>query len=206
MLPLAEKINPKHTALLVIDIQNDFASPTGSLGRGGRDLSMVEPMIDRLQDLTETAKHAGVLTLYTQELFDRSKLNDLQKEQYDLDGKGIVCDIAADGWHFYRIDPPPEAVFEKYVHDPFSNPRLVQTLHDHGIKTLIVTGLDTIYCVEYAIRNGFDRGYKIVVPEDLVAGNARHIHWQQKTLELTRKTFGCVTTAAEIKRIWQDLT
>lgn len=199
---LKEKINPKHTALLVIDIQNDFASPAGLLGRNGRDLSMVEAMIDRLEETIKCAKAVGVPVFYAQQIYDRTKLTDLQKEQYDLDGRYITCDINTDGYKFYRINPPQEDVFIKYNYNIFSNPDFEKRFIKQGIKTLIITGMDTYWCVETAIRNAFDLGYRVVVPKDLVACNGRHLNLHERTLELTEKTFGVITTTAEIEIIW----
>jgi nicotinamidase-related amidase len=201
-MDLKTKIDPAHTALLVIDVQKDFASPEGLLGRGGRDLSQVEIMIDKLEKTIEVAKRAGVLTLYMKQVYDRSKLNQLQLEQYDLDGKLATCDRATDGHEFYRLNPPREVVFEKYDYNAFSNPKLVKVLQAHNVKTLIVAGMDSYYCVETAIRNGFDLGYKIVLPTDLVAGNGRHLDMQERTFRLTEKTFGVLTTSEELEKIW----
>jgi len=201
-MDLKNKLNPKHTALLVIDIQRDFAASDGLLGRNGRDLSIVEPMIDRLEETIKRAKVVGVPVFYAQQIYDRSKLNDLQKEQYDLDGRYITCDINTDGYKFYRIDPPPEDVFIKYNYNIFSNPDFEKRLIKQGIKTLIITGMDTYWCVETAIRNAFDLGYKVVVPKDLVACNGRHINLHERTLELAEKAFGTVTTAEEINQAW----
>ncbi len=204
-MELSEKIRPEHTALLVIDIQVDFASPDGVLAKRGRDLSMVEPMLEKLIPTIAAAERAGVPVLYTQQIYDRSKLNELQKEQYDLDGKMITCDIATDGYQLYKLDPSPEQIFVKYDYNAFSNPKLAQALTSRGIKTLVITGMDTCYCVETAIRNAFDLGYKVVVPEDLVACSAKHIDFHNRTLELTRKTFGTVTSSEELINMWAPL-
>ncbi|MFA6392689.1 MAG: isochorismatase family cysteine hydrolase [Candidatus Paceibacterota bacterium] len=199
---LKEKIDPKYTVLLVIDIQNDFASPNGLRAKKGGDLSLVEPLIEKLSKIIDITKKAGVLTLYTQQIYDRSKLNDLQKEQYDLDGRFVMADINTDGYKFYKINPPSNLVFPKYNYNAFSNPDLLKTLQDHNIKTLVITGMDTFYCVETAIRNGFDLGYKIVVPEDLVACNAKHIGLHNRTLELVKKSYGVLTSSLELGQIW----
>ncbi|MCA9366326.1 cysteine hydrolase [Candidatus Kaiserbacteria bacterium] len=201
-MELKEKINPRHTAILVIDIQKDFADPNGVRGARGGDLSQVEPMIDKLEQLVPIAKDAGVLVLYTQQIYDRDKLNNLQKEQYDLDGKLVMCDSTTGGHEFYRINPPKEDVFEKQNFNAFSNPELQKRLDENGIKTLVITGMDTYYCVETAIRNGYDLGYKIVVPQDLVAGNGKHIELHNRTLELVRKTYGVLSSSDELTRIW----
>jgi nicotinamidase-related amidase len=201
-LSLEEKVSPEHTALLVIDIQVDFCAPSGIRGQTGGDLSMMEPMIDRLLPFIQTAENAGILTLYTQQIYDREKLSDLQKEQYDLDGKMVMVDIATEGHKLYRIDPSPEKVFPKYNYNAFSDPDLIATLMGHYIKTLVITGVDTFYCVETAIRNAHDLGYKVVVPDDLVACNAKHLDLHENTLKLVRKSYGVVSSAAQLSEIW----
>lgn len=76
-MELKEKISPRHTALLVVDIQNDFASPDGLLAKEGRDMSMVEPMIEKLQTLINVAEAISVPIFYVQQIYDQSKLTDL---------------------------------------------------------------------------------------------------------------------------------
>ena len=63
--------------------------------------------------------------------------------------------------------------------------------------------MDTYWCVETAIRNAFDLGYKVVVPEDLVACNSRHLDLHNRTLDLVKKTFGVVVSSDEINKIWK---
>lgn len=205
MMKLKEKINPKYTALIVIDIQNDFASPNKRFFRAkrGGDLTLVDPMIDKLEKVIPVAKKAGVTVVYTQQIYDRNKLNDLQKEQYDLDGKLVTCDIATDGYKFYRLTPPDDSVFPKYNYNIFSNTDLVDKLKEKSIKTLVITGMDIIFCVETAIRNGYDLGYKIVVPTDMIAGNANSKIMNEKTLELIKKSYGVLTSSEELLHFWK---
>jgi ureidoacrylate peracid hydrolase len=205
MMELKDKVDPKHTALVVIDIQNDFASPDKRFFRASRngDLSLVDPMVDKLEKVIPVAEKAGVLVIYTKQIYDRSKLNDLQKEQYDLDGKLITCDISSDGYKFYRLKPPEDKVFPKYNFNIFSNKALTSLLAEKKIKTLVITGMDTIFCVETAIRNGYDLGYKIVVPMDMIAGNAKAKEMNERTLELVKKTYGVLTTSYELIELWK---
>ncbi|MBI4836578.1 MAG: cysteine hydrolase family protein [Candidatus Abawacabacteria bacterium] len=201
--PLPDKLAPIHTALLVIDIQNDFCSPEGLLAKRGRDLSRIEPMIDRLIPFIEIAKQNNILTLYTQQVYDWEKLNERQREQYTLDGRFVNCDIATDGPKFFRINPPREQVFIKYNLNAFSNPNLLETLETNHIKTLIITGVDSEFCIETAVRNAFDLGFKVVVPKDLIANNARKVHREERLLELVETWYGAVTTSEEITLLWQ---
>jgi ureidoacrylate peracid hydrolase len=201
-MPLSTKLNPAHTALLVIDIQNDFCSPAGAMAKLGKSVAGMDAMIERLEELIAACEQAGVPAFYTQQIYDRSKLTDLQNEQYDLDGKMVTCNIAGDGYQFYRLKPPAERVFPKYAYNVFSNAQLTRELEERGVKTLIITGVSTQICVETAIRNGFDLGYKIVVPRDLVATTSTDPATQERTLRLVEKTYGVVVDAAEIMALY----
>jgi ureidoacrylate peracid hydrolase len=202
-MDLRTKLNPKTTALLVIDIQNDFCSPTGLMASMGKDVSSMNAMVEKIKELASICDDVRIPIFYTQQIYDRSKLTDLQKEQYDLDGKMVICDINSDGYKFYKLNPPTSRIFPKYSYNVFSNPELSNELSDRGIKTLIVTGVLTQICVETAIRNGFDIGYKIVVPRDLVATTSKDPDTQERTLRLVEKTYGAVADSAEVTAILQ---
>lgn len=195
---LKDKLNPRHTALLVVDIQNDFCAQSGVMAKMGKDVSGMPRLVEGIQELAEVCEAVGIPVFYAQQLYDRTKLNALQREQYDLDGKLVTCDIGGDGWKFFMIDPAPERVYPKYNYNVFSNERLVSDLEQQSIKTLIVTGVSTQICVETAIRNGFDLGYKIVVPHDLVATTSKEPGTQERTLLLVQKTYGVVSSLKEV--------
>lgn len=197
-LTLREKLTPAHTALIVVDMQNDFCAPTGVLGRMGKDTSKMGQLAEAIQKLVDACTAHSIPVFFTQQIYDRSKLNELQKEQYDLDGKLVTCDISGDGWRFYGFDPPQDHVYPKYNYNIFSNEQLQKDLQQGGIKTLIITGVATQICIETAIRNGFDLGYKIVVPNDLVATTSSDPHVQERTLHLVRKTYGVVSSLEEV--------
>ena len=50
-LPFAERVDPAHTALVVVDVQNNFCHPRGFHGRAGADLSMMPAMAERVSAL-----------------------------------------------------------------------------------------------------------------------------------------------------------
>ncbi|MDP2648979.1 MAG: cysteine hydrolase [bacterium] len=204
-MELAEKIRPDHTALVVIDVQKDFADPDGLCGRRGRDLSQVEPMIEKLQKTISVAEKAGVSIYYIRQIFDRSKMSPMKLDQYDIDGNLITCDIATDGWNFYKLNPPEKLVYTKYNYNAFSIPEFVESLQKKEIRTLVFAGMDTYVCVETALRSGFDLGYRVVLPKDLVAANARHLDWHERTLAIVQKIYGPVIDSSEINHIWSSL-
>ena len=61
---LAEKVEPAHTALLVVDMQNDFCADGGLVSKDGRDISAAQEMAKRLPPFVEAARKAGVLVVF----------------------------------------------------------------------------------------------------------------------------------------------
>jgi len=61
---LAELVDARHTAVIVVDMQNDFCKPDGVFGQLGIDLTMYPPMIPDLARLLAAARTAGVLIIY----------------------------------------------------------------------------------------------------------------------------------------------
>lgn len=200
-MDLKAKLNLRSTALLVIDIQNDFCSPSGLMASKGKDVSGMDMMITKIKQLAVVCEEMEIPTFYTQQIYDQTKLTELQQEQYDLDGKMVICDIEGEGYKFYKLTPPADRVFPKYTCNVFSNTDLSNELANLGIKTLIITGVSTQACVETAIRNGFDIGYKIVVPRDLVATTSKDPGTQERTLRLVERMYGVVVDSAEVTAI-----
>jgi ureidoacrylate peracid hydrolase len=161
-------------------------------------------LVADIHTLAEVCENTHIPVLYTQHIYDRTKLNDLQNEQYDLDGRMITCDISGDGWKLYGFNPPQDQVYEKYNYNIFSNQRLVDDVQKLNIKTLIITGVSTQICVETAIRDGFDLGYKIVVPDDLTGTTSSDPTVQERTLNLVKRTYGVVSSLAEVSAVLQN--
>ena len=106
-MKLKEKINPKDVAILVVDVQKDFADPEGFLAKRGRDMTIINKVMELLPGFLKKAELKNILTLYTKQIYDPEKLNNLQKEQYDIDGKFISCRKDQEGSDFFSVTPPP---------------------------------------------------------------------------------------------------
>ncbi len=57
-----------------------------------------------------------------------------------------------------------ERIFDKTVNSPFRNTGLTEYLRECGEDTLILTGLQTEYCMDAAVKCGFEHGFRILVP------------------------------------------
>jgi ureidoacrylate peracid hydrolase len=69
LVGLDKKVQPAHTALLVIDMQNDFIASVGLVGRSGRDVSGAQKLAERLPDFIAAARRAGVLVVFVRNVY-----------------------------------------------------------------------------------------------------------------------------------------
>src|SRR5262249_25417991 len=80
-LPFDERLDPASTALVVIDVQNDFAIPQGVCGQVGDDISPVAPMLEKLAALIESARQAQLLIVFVRTTYDEPVLSPALAEQ-----------------------------------------------------------------------------------------------------------------------------
>ena len=83
------------------------------------------------------------------------------------DGEGKPLSKGNAGYDIYSGFAPAagERVFEKYVNSPFRDSGLLGYLLEKGVKRLVVTGLQTDYCIDATVKCGFERGFEMIVPE-----------------------------------------
>jgi len=65
ILSLKEKVDPQHTALIVVDVQNDAAHNEGAFGKMGFDMSMIQEMVARLVRFMDEARKQELPIIYT---------------------------------------------------------------------------------------------------------------------------------------------
>jgi ureidoacrylate peracid hydrolase len=83
---LEKKVRPHHTALIVIDVQNDFCADQGAMAQEGRDVSAAQAMADRLPAILSAARAAGVLVVFVKNVYSTEHnfyLSDAWLEQAD---------------------------------------------------------------------------------------------------------------------------
>lgn len=83
------------------------------------------------------------------------------------DGIGHELTRGTDEFEIYNEFKPynDERIFDKTVNSPFKDTGLLEYLIEKQIKTIIVVGLQTDYCIDATVKCGFEHGFKIIVPE-----------------------------------------
>lgn len=82
------------------------------------------------------------------------------------DGEGQALTKGTDGYEIYEefAPAPAEKIFDKCANSPFKDTGLLSYLLAKGEKRLVITGLQTDYCIDAAVKCGFEHGFEIVVP------------------------------------------
>ncbi|MET0802154.1 MAG: isochorismatase family protein [Actinomycetota bacterium] len=158
------------TALLVVDVQNDFADPTGTLYVGGGE--QVVPIVNAE---VEKARDAGALVIYTQDWHPE------HTPHFQQDGGiwPVHCVAGTHGaeFHLDLLVADHEVVRKGHdgrdgysgfsVRDPLSGERGDTVLHEiltaNGIERLVICGLATDYCVVETVLDARMLGYPVEV-------------------------------------------
>jgi nicotinamidase-related amidase len=178
---LAEIVAPQHTALLVVDMQNDFVADGGHFARHGRDVARIQAIIPTLRDIVAAARRAGVLTVYT------------KSPDYTL----------RDSWgaeFVNELAPPPEVpVVDKFRPSAFYRTTLDETLRGRGIESVVVAGCVTQGCVQATTTDASYHDYYAVVAEDAVQSTSPAMH--ENALAFLRSRYDLVPVR-DLTRIW----
>jgi nicotinamidase-related amidase len=203
---LAEMIDPRRTALVIVDVQVDFGAPDGLYGKVGCDLSRVEPAIDRMIELHDAARQAGVFTVFvrleTSPETDSPAANERRLRNGTNNG-GRPCPADTRGAEYYRVKPQPGDVeVVKYRYSTFTNTSMEFMLKARpGIDTLVICGLTTECCVDTAVRDAFVRDYHLFLPRDASASYRKEMH--DTSFDVFAQFFAIITTTDEITGAWR---
>ena len=173
---LNEKVDPRHTALLIVDMQNDFCAKGGLVDRAGRDITALQEVAARLPRFIDKARSAGNLIVFVRCSYSSENnryLSDVFLEQAARQraGAGTRYPMCEDGtWQadFYGDVRPKhgDITISKHRYSAFHNTDLDLVLRSHGIRTVVLTGVLTNVCVETTAREAFIRDYYVVLVEN----------------------------------------
>jgi nicotinamidase-related amidase len=212
---LEELVDPRHTALIVVDMQRDFCIPGGAFDELGIDISMYPPMVPRLVRLVEGARAAGVPIVYIQmtQLPNRA-IESPAQIRFNLRmhlanlGDGVEpLRYTADGSEGQMIieeltPSPGDLIVKKYRSSGFWGTNLDMLLRSNAIQSVVMTGCTTEGCVESTARDALFNDYYVVIAEDCVASDDRAQH--DASLLLMRHRFD-IASADEIIGVWSGV-
>lgn len=175
----AEIVDPKHTALIVHEMLNDFLNPNGEFAKTIPDNGLVKCLPEQIgptQELVKEARAAGVKVIYVgwTNYPDNSTRADPEiRMAYEqiMDGTYIMqrC-LMENTWGHDVIDElkpePGDLVLNKYKRDAFAGTSLEAILQWNRIKTFIIVGIGVHVGIVPTVSNGMNKGYFVVTPDD----------------------------------------
>ncbi|HQT80219.1 MAG TPA: pyrimidine utilization protein B [Rhodopila sp.] len=205
------RLKPSETALIVVDMQNAYASPGGYIETAGFDISGAPAAIRRTKVALEAARAAGITVIYFQNGWDAEyreagtpgspnwhKSNALKTMRARPEFAGQF--LAKGTWDYAIVDAltpqPTDMIVPKTRYSGFFNTNIDSMLRARGIRTLVFTGIATNVCVESSLRDAFHLEYFSVVLED-ATHHAGPDYVHQAALYNIEKFFGWVSTVAD---------
>ncbi|HEY0269553.1 MAG TPA: isochorismatase family cysteine hydrolase [Sphingomonas sp.] len=177
---LSGMIAPERTALVIVDIQVDFAAPHGLIGGHGVDMSDAEIAVDRIEELIAAARKAGATVAFMRVMTRPETDTNAMKTwmaRRGTPGDGAICRVGSGGEDYYRVKPQPGDIeIEKLQYDSFHNTDLDARLRVRGIDTLVIAGISTDCCVDATASAAFHRDYHVFVVSDGCAAFGEGVH------------------------------
>ncbi len=175
-------IAPGRTALVIVDMQTDFASPEGAMGRAGADLSAVPAALAAAQRLAGAARAAGVPVVFvglttSPEDDPAAWAERMRRQGVDPDEELALCRAGTRGAAF--VGPVPlvgEPVIAKLRYSGFFRTDLDAQLQRLEVDTLVVAGLTTECCVDCTVRDAFHLDYHVFIAVDACAAYEQCVH------------------------------
>jgi ureidoacrylate peracid hydrolase len=204
-------VDIKNSALLIIDIQNDYLHEKGAMGKhhvvvkeGDNDIFTVQKIVPKVKYIAVQARKLGIPVIFIKSEYSKWTDSPVFKTRHRLLGVDYTEQVRPGTWgaEFYQISPEPEdCVVIKYRHSAFIGTNLDLVLRSIGIKTIVLTGVTTNTCVQSTARDGFMNDYYVVMVEDCVAAWSKREH--EAGLSDINTAFGVVANSQEVIDAWQ---
>jgi ureidoacrylate peracid hydrolase len=196
------------SALVIVDMQNDFLHPEGNFGTRARedpeawiDMPFLVGTIPQVKRLAEAFRKAGRPVVYIAHVL-KPDYSDAQFPYWRLGltpgGNRPHC--VEGTWGARIIDElhseEGEHLVVKKGFGGFSNTPLDTILRNLGVNTCIVSGVTTCVCVSNTLRGGVEHNYRMILVSDAVAEVSRDTH--EAELKTMARVFADVKTTDEV--------
>jgi ureidoacrylate peracid hydrolase len=176
----AGKLDPRRTALLVVDLQNDFLHPDGAYARGGQSNGDIAALPARILPVVGALRGAGGVVVSTQFTLVPGRdgepmISAHLKKLRPFLRKG---DFAPGSWGQALVEAlqPADFTVEKVAYSAFYMTRLEWVLRKVGIDTLMVCGIVTNGGVASTVRDAHVRDLSTIILSDGCAAFSREVH------------------------------
>jgi gluconolactonase len=195
------QLDPKRSALIIQDLQNDVIIEGGAFADSGAPAhATAQNVVGNVADLAAACRAAGVPVIHVWYVVEQGAAG-LKQNAPLFQGVKEANALVRGTWGAAPaegLEPQDgDHVVEKLRMNGFYDTQLDILLRGLGADTIIVSGAWTNMSIEHTARHGADAGYEVVVPSDGTSTTGDE--WQNAALNYAMTNVARVATCAEIK-------
>ena len=195
------QLDPKRSALIIQDLQNDVMIEGGAFADSGAPAhATAQNVVGNVDDLAAACRAAGVPVIHIWYIVEPGATG-LKQNAPLFQGVKEANALVRGTWGAAPaegLEPQDgDHVVEKMRMNGFYDTRLDILLRGLGVETLIITGAWTNMSIEHTARHGADAGYEVVVASDGTSTTGEE--WQNAALNYAMTNVAKVATCAQIK-------
>jgi gluconolactonase len=196
----ALRLDPKRSALIIQDLQNDVISEGGAFADSGApEHAKSQGVVENTKRLAEAARKAGMPVIHVHYIVEQGAPGLKQNAPLFVGVKEANA-LVRGSWGAAPVDglepQPGDHVVEKMRMNGFYNTRLDILLRGLGADTIVITGAWTNMSIEHTARHGADAGYSVVVVSDCTSTTGDE--WQQAALNYAMTNVAQVANVDEV--------
>ena len=204
---MREILDPSHSALLVIDMQEDFVGSNGKASTlWHQDIEPMQRIVPTIQDMVDLFREQGRPVIWTRTFEDPEDRSVAGLDRFIFFEKGdkegeVACLRGTPGAELVMEPAEGEVIIDKIKGSAFVGTDLEKWLEKNGVKTVMVVGVKTQRCVGSTVKDLYDHGKThVVVLEDCVGSDSQEQH--DATIKELRTFYPPVTTSDVVKKAW----
>lgn len=201
------KFDHKKSALLLVDLQNDFCHPEGTASRRGKNVQAFQVVFQQISQLLQLARQNNIPIIHAISEHSEWTSSPSQKERFGRKEQTenlTYCEPGSWGANIYHLFEPikDEKIVKKHRYSAFFHTDLELILRVIKVDHIIIVGLYTNVCIDSTARDAYMRDFSVTVPFDCVASDDENKH--QYALKLLQGTFAEVVSSQEIIDQWSN--
>lgn len=205
---LRESVHPRHTALVISDVQNDFCTPGGKIyDRAVKQPELVTTLISAVGAFARHARENGVPVIYVRNTHlaravdvPPAHLRYLRKGGYSGNVEDVSCITGSWGHQVVDAIAPraKDIVIDKASFNSLTTSMIDKVLHAQGIETVVLTGISTNSGILASSFGLLDHGYDFFIPRECVTAYDPELH--DAAMKILRPY---AVSAADVVEAWK---